>query len=258
MLGSQAWKPPGWGLVTRFLVPRWRVPSAPAAVFSFHFSLPPQFTSVFSSASNVALTLCPTAPRGPQTRVTAGQVPLIGSGPTCLSCSTHLGWVPSGGRRGRHGLSVGLAWGWRGAQTSEQQEKLWEAGPRKGAGPRSGAGPRRGSGAAERGSVWLCARWAPASAVFVRTHTRGSRSVSLIIVGEGPPVTLSHPSLLTRTPETRRGRRLSQVAALSTGGHASPGGSRAAGLIVCSRQETAVLSSPAREKERAWLRDPQP
>lgn len=149
MLGSQAWKPPGWGLVTRFLVPRWRVPSAPAAVFSFHFSLPPQFTSVFSSASNVALTLCPTAPRGPQTRVTAGQVPLIGSGPTCLSCSTHLGWVPSGGRRGRHGLSVGLAWGWRGAQTSEQQEKLWEAGPRKGAG--RGAGLDRGGGAGPRG-----------------------------------------------------------------------------------------------------------
>ena len=111
---------------------------------------------------------------------------------------------------------------------------------------RSGAGPRRGSGAAERGSVWLCARPAPASAVFMRTHTRDSRRVSLILVGEWPPVTLSHPSLLTRAPEARRGRRLSQVAALSTGGHASPGGSRAAGLIVCSRQETAVLSSPAR------------
>lgn len=50
-------------------------------------------------------------------------------------------------------------------------------------------------------------RWAPASVMFVRTCTRSSRKVSLIIVGEWPPVTLSHPSFLP----TRGSERASPV-----------------------------------------------
>lgn len=246
MLGSQACRTPGWGLVTRFLVPRWQAPSAPEAVFSFHFSLPPQFTSVFSSASNVALTLCPTAPQGLQTRVTVGQVPLIGSEPTMP-----LVLNPSG--LGAFWGEMGETWAARGAGTGHRplssRRKLWEAGPWKGARPRRGAGPWRRS-PARRGAEprrGLASLGASFCGVSEDAHSVLTASFSY---RRGRVASHDPVSPLTSHQGTRGSERASPVPGrcaqcLSAGGSTSPGGSRGAGLIVCSQQETAVLSSTA-------------
>lgn len=90
-------------------------------------------------------------------------------------------------------------------------------------------------------------RWVPASEMFVRTRTRSSRKVSLIIVGEWPPVTLSHPSFLTREPKARRGRcRPGSTHSALVGGppRVGPAGQ-------------APLCAPGRKPLRsaAWLRE---
>lgn len=90
---------------------------------------------------------------------------------------------------------MGCAWGWRGSQTLSSRRKLWEAGPREGsqaaegAGTgRSGAGPRRGSPASGgEPSHGGGSRLAGRQPALVRTHTRCSRRVSLIVVESGLP-----------------------------------------------------------------------
>lgn len=164
---------------------------------------------------------------------------------------------------------MGCAWGWRGSETSEQQEEALGGRPMEGSQAAEGGwtaewGLDHGGGARHGGELSHgggSPRWAPASAVLVRTHTRCSRRVSLIVVGEWPPMTLFHPSLLTRAPKAQRGRRLSQVAALSAsapvGAPPWVGPAGQASLCAPSRKPLCSAARP-QEEERAWLRDQQP